>query len=647
MSEINWLALNQNEKAKNLAEDLLGMYFRKDLINDFDLASTLRYLGYAEAKLGQLKSAENRLVQAEQIFTSLKSPAWCNQIRLIRARILMRMHNYKKAQKLIRMAKAFFKSKEFFINLQEALLIEGGCCYRMGKYNRALKYCRNVLRSIEMAPVPQLYYEASFLAGKIKEATGLYSEAEKYYYAAFYCLEEWQRDMTITIKTSFLEDKSRAFPRLMNLVLKKNDPELIISLLERYRCYTLLEYMSNRKQLYWSAADKKTRDLLENLTQLREEHNLFFKMSYERHMVTDSSVLLDIDEARAKLFSCEEKIRQHVEQLYLRSDYSGRLSPVRIPCIKDVQEVLPDRAVLAVYCYYGEKIRVILITHKNVYMIALDAAVSGIKGLLERYYLNIQCQLNSKVKNTGKLLEIFKEISCKLYSALFLPWKSFLDDVDLIYFVPCGFLSYVPFNTLFDGSDYLIDNYEMVMLPSISLLGRKVSANDPGSTVMAFSGQGKYPGTLKEADRIAEILSCRQYVEQNAIRDNLVSGSGRILHIAAHGMHRPDQPEFSFIELADGQLFADDLIQLDLNYELITLSGCETGRLVVKQSEEMIGLIRGALIAGAGSLVVSFWHIDDRVTADFMVKFYTLLKQEKTRAFAIAAAQRSLKTGAD
>jgi CHAT domain-containing protein len=108
-------------------------------------------------------------------------------------------------------------------------------------------------------------------------------------------------------------------------------------------------------------------------------------------------------------------------------------------------------------------------------------------------------------------------------------------------------------------------------------------------------------------------------------------------------MHRPDKPDFSFIELADGQLFADDLIQLDLHYALITLSGCETGRLAVKQSEEMIGLIRGALLAGADSLIVSFWHIDDQMTADIMDRLYTSLKQGKSRSYAIAAAQRSLK----
>lgn len=641
-----YLALNQNEKAKNLAKNLLAIYSGKDLNNVYDLASTLRCLGYAEAKLGRLRSAENQLIRTEQMFVSLKATAWSNQIRLIRARILMRMHNYKKAQKLTKKAKAFFKAKEFFINLQEALLIEAGCYYKIGKYNEALKYCQDVLRAIETTTIPQLYYEANLLAGRIKEATRSYSEAEQYYYAAFQCLEKWQRDMTITIKTNFMEDKSLAFHKLMHLVLKKNDPGVIISLLERYRSSTLLGYMTNREQLYWSATDKITRDLLENLTQLREEHNLFFKMSYERHLVTDDSLLLDPDEARAILSSCEEEIRQLVEQLYLRSDYSSCLSPINIPSIKDIEEALPARAVLIAYYYYKNKIRVILIRQKTEHMITLETPVSSIKELLTRYYFNIQCQLSQKGKNTRQLVKIFKQISFCLYSALIQPWESFLNDVDLIYFVPFGLLSYIPFNTLSDGKDYLIDSYEIVMLPSISLLERKAPARGPGGTVIAYSKEGKYPGIQAEAGSIAEIFSCCQYAGHKATRDKL-TGRGQILHIAAHGMHRPDQPDFSFIELADGQLFADDLIQLDLNYELITLSGCETGRLAVKQSEEMIGLIRGALLAGAGSLVVSLWHIDDQVTADLMLKFYTLLKQGKSRAYAIAVAQRSLKAGVD
>ena len=100
---------------------------------------------------------------------------------------------------------------------------------------------------------------------------------------------------------------------------------------------------------------------------------------------------------------------------------------------------------------------------------------------------------------------------------------------------------------------------------------------------------------------------------------------------------------FSAIRLGDSFLSLFDLYQLKLPVELITLSGCSTGLNVVAAGDELVGLARGLLHAGAQSLVLSLWDVHDQSTAEFMAVFYRLLQQGKTKAAALRAATLELR----
>jgi CHAT domain-containing protein len=142
---------------------------------------------------------------------------------------------------------------------------------------------------------------------------------------------------------------------------------------------------------------------------------------------------------------------------------------------------------------------------------------------------------------------------------------------------------------------------------------------------------------------VKQLFGGKLYVDEAATRTTLKVQPTQILHIAAHGEHRLDQPDLSYLQLADGQLYTDDLLQQDLSYELVTLSGCETGRANVTGSEELIGLGRGVLYAGAGALIVSQWRVADDSALNFMKRLYESLRNKNTsKAAALRAAQRSL-----
>jgi CHAT domain-containing protein len=100
---------------------------------------------------------------------------------------------------------------------------------------------------------------------------------------------------------------------------------------------------------------------------------------------------------------------------------------------------------------------------------------------------------------------------------------------------------------------------------------------------------------------------------------------------------------FSAIRLGDSFLSLFDLYQLSLPVELITLSGCSTGLNVVAAGDELIGLARGLLHAGAQSLILSLWDVHDKSTAEFMSAFYRLLQEGKPKAAALQAAMLELR----
>ena len=205
--------------------------------------------------------------------------------------------------------------------------------------------------------------------------------------------------------------------------------------------------------------------------------------------------------------------------------------------------------------------------------------------------------------------------------------------------VPYGALHYLPFHLLHSGADYLIEQYEVVILPSASLITRQVPARPSGALVLAHSWEGRLPQTQAEAQIVQRLFGGKVYSDHAARRTLLRAAPAQVLHIVAHGEHRLDQPELSYIQLADGQLYTDDLLQHDLSYELVTLSACETGRASVVAGDELIGLGRGMLYAGAGALIVSLWRVADSMTVDLMARMYQELRAGNSKAAALRSAQ--------
>jgi CHAT domain-containing protein len=240
-----------------------------------------------------------------------------------------------------------------------------------------------------------------------------------------------------------------------------------------------------------------------------------------------------------------------------------------------------------------------------------------------------------------------------LYDLLLKPVEQALETCEHLTIVPYGLLHYLPFHCLFDGVQFVIERINVSYLPAAALhdicrkRGKEIRLKGihlQNSLVMGLSDNGRLAFARQEAEAVAKLLGAPCALNEAATKSLLVEVGAHspIVHIAAHGMFRLDAPNFSHIQLADNKLDAIDVFNLDLSScSLLTLSACETGRAIIKGVDEVIGLGRGFLYAGAASLLPTLWKVDDASSAELMEMFYQALLSDLPKAAALGGAQRA------
>jgi CHAT domain-containing protein/tetratricopeptide (TPR) repeat protein len=162
------------------------------------------------------------------------------------------------------------------------------------------------------------------------------------------------------------------------------------------------------------------------------------------------------------------------------------------------------------------------------------------------------------------------------------------------------------------------------------------------------------PGAAEEGRIVARALGARStavlsgtQATELAVRDAAVEAG--VIHLAAHGIIRDDDPFGSFIALGgngrtpagDGRLTMGEVYGMRLKAALVVLSGCRTAVGPVS-GDGMLGLTRGFFAAGAPSVVASLWDVSDTVTASLFERFYAEWPGRVSKAAALRRAQMQL-----
>ena len=147
----------------------------------------------------------------------------------------------------------------------------------------------------------------------------------------------------------------------------------------------------------------------------------------------------------------------------------------------------------------------------------------------------------------------------------------------------------------------------MSIVPSASYFVRALaaqrSAADTAVSVVLGNPTHDLPASEIEVRSIADLLGVRPFLGHDAVSSRVLRLTKRqaVIHIASHGVYESRDPLLSGIILADGRVSVEDLLDAHIPADLLVLSSCLTGMSAQQSGDELTGLARAALAAGAPS----------------------------------------------
>jgi len=638
-----YLNLNRFEKARDLARQALKGY--RSFNDSYKSARVLLHLATAEVELGNFNVAQAALDEAASIFTSLGSHTWGMIARLRRAQIAYRQDELDLAWQEAHVAAEWFEAQGQEVNYAFACILIGQVAFSRGDFASANLYGRRVLRIAQQYNVPALRYTGHLLLGRVAVARSLFSRAIRRFHAATATIDRVQRGLTITLRPGFMENKGEAWRELIGLHLQLGQTDCAFDALEQSKSQVLDTYLANREQFRWSREEPESRSLIDELERLRAEHQVFYQLAFNPPRDQNMRDKAPSKEVLDKVSNRERRMRAITEKLYLLSHSDNATRTTFNTSLQDIQSSIDERTLLVEFYDDGQRFWAFVLDGQSCKAHALTIDIDTLNLLLNQLKSNIAAGLKMESSSTSaSLLTLLSQrILQRLYALLLAPLDIQKGARKRLILVPYGALHYLPFHLLHDGESYLIENYEVVILPVASLVTRSSPKRSPGALIISHSWNEHLPQATAEAKMVQRMIGGKLYAEEAAKRSVLHAEPTQILHIATHGQYRLDQPDLSFLEFADGQLYADDLLQQDMSYELVTLSACETGQANVSADEELIGLGRGLLYAGAGALILSLWQVSDSaLTQAFMERLYTALHTGHSKAAALQEAHLTI-----
>ena len=255
-------------------------------------------------------------------------------------------------------------------------------------------------------------------------------------------------------------------------------------------------------------------------------------------------------------------------------------------------------------------------------------------------------------------LHLQKRALCTLYDTIIDPIQDLFSGSELV-FIPEGPLCLAPFAAFMSpDSKYLCESFSIRVAPSLTSL--KMIAQCPvdyhhksgvllvgDPCVQAVANLKPLPCARKEVNMIGEMVGSTPLVGRQATKDEVLRrvGSVALVHIAAHGNIETGEialaPNSTCSE-ADFILTMKDVKQVQLRARLVVLSCCHSAQGEIK-AEGVVGIARAFLGAGARSVLVSLWAIDDKATLEFMKNFYQHLVAGKSASEALNRAMNCMR----
>lgn len=472
------------------------------------------------------------------------------------------------------------------------------------------------------SPVQDLDPADYWARGSLAEMNGDEPTALMDYRRALQLVEQDRRSLKDEqARKAFLEDKSYYFYKPALLLLQQKKYAEAFSLFEQSRSRAMADMLFNHKVTLGTAQER------ELFSQLVAQRTVIAANQQNLFALTSSP---SRDQNGQKLAHLEHEIEAEQQKYEQLETNVAR----QAPALKNLTHSEPAtlESVQRAAARGGFDLLYYVVCDTGIILWHVNGT-----GVQVRNVFLPRSQLMIKVTSLRDSLESgpdapFDELHARqLYLYLIQPVAQFLNGRRLV-IVPHEELNSIPFQTLLDPGTgkYLGETYAISYAPSATVL-ETLAPTDAlkRGRLLAVADSGLSAAT-GEVRNIGKLYPNRSKVAESATKSELKSwvGDYNVIHLSMHGKFNERDPLLSYLQLKpspsdDGRLTAAEMFGLPLEKNSIAvLSACETGRVKAGHANEVEGIVRALLYAGAGTLVLSAWKVDAAATSSWMEAFY-------------------------
>lgn len=429
-------------------------------------------------------------------------------------------------------------------------------------------------------------------------------------------------------KIGFYALASDAYQYMVPLCLKLGKLKEAFEYVERSKSRAFLDLLATTEIKPVSQITSTLRSLLDD-----EEANLARLREIQIGHLKRTKVSVEPREIE-KIFKNLDHIYSKIEQYDPEYVYTRRGKPLPLNKIQQMLSSQKKDVVLIEYFITKDRTFIFVLSSrdKKLHVVPIPASAEKLGLYLENYWREVvDYPINKDIGDTWLGLSDY----------LIEPISEYLAEGDLIYFVPYGPLHYLPLHALELKGEPLIKRHPVAYSPSASLI--KLAQGKGSGKLKSCASFGVV--FEKESRRVAELFNTKAYNGYLATKNKVLEkcSDKDVIHFSCHGYFDNADPLSSGVELYDNEILsAREIFSMRLNAEMVTLSACETGLSQRSRGDELTGLTRAFIYAGAPSVMVSLWSVDARSTLELMLEFYKLLKNGMDKATALQEAQKKI-----
>ena len=619
----------------------------------YEGAKCLSNEAIALGQQGKAVKALDLFGQARAAFLREKNYIWPWLIDLYRALVLFNEGRLFEARRSCEKALNFFGPSTLQGKAGLCHLLLARIELRCRNTEGARKHCHDAIQRLATLEIPVLDYQANFLMAEAHAAAGDLESAYSAYQNACEALETLRSSLRKDeLKIAFMKNKSEVYERLVEICLTSRIEGSGIH--EAFKYIELAKSRSLAELIFHgthgaqeSAAGHS--QLVRRIRDLREELNWYYHRIDTEQLRTEENNLARIEHLQTEAQEREKALLRTLRELPDAVPETALLRGSQGVPLEEIQALLPRDSTLIEYFAVGDQLLAVVLKYDGIEImpVTLLRRTTSLLQMLRSQLSKLHLDPSHVRRFERALFEATQSHLQELYAELIEPIQTRISGKHII-FVPHGILHSLPFHALFDGRQYLIDMASVSYAPSASIyaLCQARQATTGDSSLVLGVPDAQAPSISEEVSAVAAAIQpARVFVGEAATEQTLREWGpkSRWIHLATHGIFRGDNPMFSGIRLSHSYLNLLDFYSLRLPAELVTLSGCATGLNVVAGGDEILGLSRGLLGAGARCLMLTLWDVHDLSTAEFMSCFYRKLQNSESKAQALREAMRSLR----